>query len=199
MVLDPFASVFIGDENDTGAMNHAKAHLEELARVNARALLVLCHHTSKAGERGDGGPGMYAAPGSSILSGWADVQLNLKHQPAPKGSGRVVFIATVEKNRDGERGYKARVAISLGDGGHGMRPNPTIPPSAEPLLWTVANVARELQCSTSAVYKWAERGELPCRRLGALLRFVPAEVRAWALGEPPTGNVSPLRRLPQQP
>src|SRR5207249_1771126 len=109
LVLDPFSSIFAGDENDTRAMNAAKADLENLARINPRALLVLCHHTSKSGERGDGGPGMYAARGSSILPGWADVQLNLKHEPTPKNSGLVAFTAKVEKNRDGERGYRARV------------------------------------------------------------------------------------------
>jgi len=53
-------------------------------------------------------------------------------------------------------------------------------------LWTVRDVAAFLQASTSYVYKAAERGEVPCRRVGALLRFVPAEVRAWALGKPAT-------------
>ena len=49
-------------------------------------------------------------------------------------------------------------------------------------LWTVRDVAAFLQASTSYVYKAAERGEVPCRRVGALLRFVPAEIRRWALG-----------------
>jgi excisionase family DNA binding protein len=49
-------------------------------------------------------------------------------------------------------------------------------------LWTVRDVAAFLQASTSYVYKAAERGEVPCRRVGALLRFVPAEIRAWVLG-----------------
>jgi RecA-family ATPase len=116
VALDPFSSLFRGDENSTREMNEAKAHLEELACINPRALLVLCHHTSKSGERGEGGPGMYAARGSSILSGWADVQLNLKHERIPKGAGQVCFIATVEKHRDGERGYRCRVTVPLGGG-----------------------------------------------------------------------------------
>jgi excisionase family DNA binding protein len=62
-------------------------------------------------------------------------------------------------------------------------------------LWTVANVADYLQASTSYVYKCAERGEIPCRRLGALLRFVPADVRRWAEGgRPKPGAVLPLSR-----
>ncbi len=50
-------------------------------------------------------------------------------------------------------------------------------------LWTVQQVAAYLQASTSYVYKAAERGEIPCRRIGALLRFVPAAVRDWAEGK----------------
>lgn len=50
-------------------------------------------------------------------------------------------------------------------------------------LWTVRDVATYLSASTSYVYKAAERGVLPCRRLGALLRFVPSEVRRWAEGQ----------------
>ena len=61
------------------------------------------------------------------------------------------------------------------------------PNQAAEKLWTVRDVAAFLQVSTSYVYKAAERGEVPCRRVGALLRFVPAEVRAWALGEPASG------------
>ncbi len=45
-------------------------------------------------------------------------------------------------------------------------------------LWTVHDVAAYLKASVSYVYKAAERGELPCRRLGALLRFVPRDIRA---------------------
>jgi hypothetical protein len=59
---------------------------------------------------------MYASRGSSILNGWADVQINLRHEPVPKGAGRVSFIAKVEKHRDGERGYKCRVTVPLGGG-----------------------------------------------------------------------------------
>jgi len=55
-------------------------------------------------------------------------------------------------------------------------------------LWTVRDVAAFLQASTSYVYKAADRGEVPCRRVGALLRFVPAEIRVWALGGPAAGS-----------
>jgi excisionase family DNA binding protein len=54
-------------------------------------------------------------------------------------------------------------------------------------LWNVHDVAAYLKASTSYVYKAAERGQIPCHRLGALLRFVPDEVKAWAQGGPKTG------------
>lgn len=49
----------------------------------------------------------------------------------------------------------------------------------EEALWTVKDVARLLKASPSWVYKNAERGAIPCVRLGALLRFDPAVIRAW--------------------
>jgi len=49
-------------------------------------------------------------------------------------------------------------------------------------LWDVRDVAQYLKASVSWVYKAAERRELPCVRVGGLLRFDPAAVRAFALG-----------------
>ena len=49
-------------------------------------------------------------------------------------------------------------------------------------LWDVRDVAQYLKASVSWVYKAAERCELPCIRVGGLLRFDPAAVRAFALG-----------------
>ena len=46
-------------------------------------------------------------------------------------------------------------------------------------LWNAQDVARFLKCSPSAVYRWAELGQIPYRRIGTLLRFKPAEVEAW--------------------
>ena len=51
--------------------------------------------------------------------------------------------------------------------------------SGDEILWTVRDVARLLKASTSWVYKAAEKGELPCIRIGAMLRFEPAAIRAW--------------------
>ena len=47
------------------------------------------------------------------------------------------------------------------------------------LLWTVPDVARCLRASTSWVYKAAEQAKLPCIRIGTMLRFEPAVIRAW--------------------
>ncbi len=56
------------------------------------------------------------------------------------------------------------------------------PPRAinEP-LWTAIQVARYLGCSRSWVYLHAEDGTLPSVRIGGLRRFVPEEIRAFAL------------------
>jgi excisionase family DNA binding protein len=47
-------------------------------------------------------------------------------------------------------------------------------------LWRVADVARYLRASISWVYKAAERGDLPCVRFGALLRFHPEAIKRIA-------------------
>lgn len=115
LVFDPFSSLFLGNENDTEAVNQAKEHVQWLATVNPRALIVLVHHTSKAGERGEGPP-IYAARGSTVLPGWADVQVNLTREDTPHGSMRVAFVAQIAKGRDGETAQRFRFTISLGDG-----------------------------------------------------------------------------------
>jgi hypothetical protein len=70
--------------------------------------------------------------------------------------------------------------------------------TTEPLpevLWTVADVARFFRCSTSIVYKRVARGDLPCVRFGALVRFDPLMIRALARGEPATETQTQLVRL----
>ena len=54
-------------------------------------------------------------------------------------------------------------------------------------LWTVAEVASYLRVSRSWVYHRAAAGLLPCLRFGALLRFDPEAIRAYAQ----TGSVAP--------
>ena len=116
LILDPFSSLFHGDENDTGAVNRAKEHVQRLATVNPRALVVLLHHTSKSGERGEG-PAIYAARGSTVLPGWADMQLNLTREDVPSDSEQVSFVVEVAKGRDGGTAQRYRVTISLDSSG----------------------------------------------------------------------------------
>ena len=47
----------------------------------------------------------------------------------------------------------------------------------------VSDVAKFLRVSRSWVYQATASGVFPCIRLGALLRFEPASVRAWLRGE----------------
>jgi len=50
-------------------------------------------------------------------------------------------------------------------------------------LWTAEDVAAFLRVSLSMVYKLRRMGTLPAVRVGALFRFQPDEVRAYARGE----------------
>lgn len=54
-----------------------------------------------------------------------------------------------------------------------------LPP--EEALWDANDVARYLKASRAWVYMKSEQGALPCLRIGGLVRFNPATVRAWAL------------------
>jgi len=47
-------------------------------------------------------------------------------------------------------------------------------------LWDVNDVANFLKVSRSWVYQKAEAGQLPYLKVGALLRFDPEEIRAYA-------------------
>lgn len=72
---------------------------------------------------------------------------------------------------------------------------------ADPLpfesLWDAKDVAHFLKVSRSWVYQKTEAGELPCLRVGGLVRFEPEAVRAWARGERPlTARILPLSRKP---
>lgn len=50
-------------------------------------------------------------------------------------------------------------------------------------LWTVADVATYLRVSRSWVYHRSAAGLLPCLRVGALIRFDPEAIRAYAQGQ----------------
>ena len=47
-------------------------------------------------------------------------------------------------------------------------------------LWTVKDAAAFLRLGRNAVYEMAKRDEIPNLRIGSRIRFIPAEVRAWA-------------------
>lgn len=55
-------------------------------------------------------------------------------------------------------------------------------------LWDANDVAAFLKVSRSWVYEKANAGDLPCRRLGALLRFEPDAIRAYVRGETPASG-----------
>jgi len=48
--------------------------------------------------------------------------------------------------------------------------------------WKVKEAAKFLSCSTSWIYKAAAKGLIPCIRIGAMLRFDPEQLRAFARG-----------------
>lgn len=65
--------------------------------------------------------------------------------------------------------------------GDGKKTLPTaVSLSNEPMLWTVEDVSLNLRISETTIYRLCSRGELPWLKIGRGLRFVPAEVRAWA-------------------
>lgn len=67
-------------------------------------------------------------------------------------------------------------------------------------LWDASDVAHYLKVSRSWVYHQAESGSLPHRRVGALLRFDPAAIRAFALGTPvPSRNPVASNRPDKRP
>ena len=49
-------------------------------------------------------------------------------------------------------------------------------------LWNARDVAAYLKVSRSWVYQKADEGRLPYRRIGNLIRFEPATIRAWVTG-----------------
>ena len=59
-------------------------------------------------------------------------------------------------------------------------------------LWTWREVAKALKVSRSWVYAKASSGELPCMRVGGLLRFSPEAVRRFALSPQQGGRVVPM-------
>jgi excisionase family DNA binding protein len=60
-------------------------------------------------------------------------------------------------------------------------------------LWTANDVAAYLKVSRSWVYHRCESGELPCLRVGALVRFEPERIKAYARGDRPLTALVALR------
>jgi excisionase family DNA binding protein len=58
-------------------------------------------------------------------------------------------------------------------------PGSPSPPSYLQTLLSVEDVARLLQLKPSTVRAYAERGSMPCVRVGNRLRFLPSDVGAW--------------------
>jgi len=61
---------------------------------------------------------------------------------------------------------------------------PTTPSVGKPgdtsRLWIVEDVCRFLGVSKRWVHERTRLGEIPCYRFGAMLRFNPQEIAAWA-------------------
>ena len=51
--------------------------------------------------------------------------------------------------------------------------------TAEPLLWTPAEVARSLAISPRKLWAMTAASEIPCVRLGRAVRYDPADLRDW--------------------
>jgi excisionase family DNA binding protein len=66
-----------------------------------------------------------------------------------------------------------------------MRTKEPRPAEQDDALWDAHDVAAYLKVSRSWVYQRAEAGQLPCLRIGGLLRFDPVAIRAYARGEQP--------------
>lgn len=115
LVLDPLASIWRGNENETRDANELTRRLNQLYSANPRTLLVVLHHSSKAANRNGGNP-IDAARGSSVFGGWFDTTLNLSHVPSPPGSGQVRFKTMVAKMRDEERGAEFAMRLDLKTG-----------------------------------------------------------------------------------
>jgi len=64
----------------------------------------------------------------------------------------------------------------------------------EEKAWKVKDVAEFLQASESWVRHAAAAGRLPCTKLGGLLRFDPAEIRALVARDQATARALPSER-----
>ncbi|HYO70287.1 helix-turn-helix domain-containing protein [Archangium gephyra] len=63
-----------------------------------------------------------------------------------------------------------------------------VPGLTEDSLWDANDVARFLKTSRSWVYQRAQAGQLPCLKIGGLLRFEPAAIRSFIKGQGANGR-----------
>ena len=118
----------------------------------------------------------------------------LRADPPRRRHHRAATFCPRGPNRDGHDGDQTGTAQGfptlLLAGRYRM--STTIETNVDLALWTVADVASFLRVSKSWVYQASTAGTLPCIHIGALLRFDPAGIRAWARGES-GGKVVQLR------
>jgi PTS system nitrogen regulatory IIA component len=46
-------------------------------------------------------------------------------------------------------------------------------------IMTIEEVAKHLRVSERTIYEWAQKGDIPCGKLGSTWRFIRSEVDAW--------------------
>lgn len=100
----------------------------------------------------------------------ADAGHDTGHPGGAGGAGAVV-------TSDARRGTGARPPETLVSDERGRTAGR---PGDAPPLWTVGDLCRFLGVSKRWVHERTRRDEIPCYRLGALLRFNPEEVQTWA-------------------
>ena len=57
-------------------------------------------------------------------------------------------------------------------------------------LLTVAELAAAMKLKEQTIRKMARKGELPCRKIGKVVRFSPSELAQWFGGNGETNNNS---------
>ena len=82
-----------------------------------------------------------------------------------------------------QRASHARTSGGAGRGRGGLHDRGSSPVQLDLFkdqrLWTVAEVAEYLQLRLSTIRAYAERGTLPCVRVGNRLRFKPSDISEW--------------------
>jgi PTS system nitrogen regulatory IIA component len=61
----------------------------------------------------------------------------------------------------------------------------------EDSILTIEEVARYLRVSERTVYDWAQKGEIPCGKLGTVWRFKKAEIESWVNDRLSVNRLSP--------